>query len=395
MHYFNPDNDLALANFSTNYTPPASAIKIAEDLSVLPVWYAPEGTKVVVQNMPNQNFLYLLGKIIPTPVSFIEFTETIDFPNVEITPWGWNPALRKKLLDIGLNEKRLPSMDELKQLRHYSGRQNAVRMLREIKEMNSDFCGESTFIETHETVLKHLSTQPNDSVLKMPYSGSGKGLMWIRNGITDKQTDWCRKVIRSQGGVVVEPVLNKTIDFAMEFKIENHKTTFAGYSLFKTFTSGAYIGNYLLSDKEIENKFMQYVSIQSLIWLQTFYIKKLTEFFPNYKGCIGVDMMICETSSGYKIQPCVEINMRMNMGMVARIFYDRYVSPTSSGIFVVDYFKKSGEAYSNNKTNKEKYPLKIKEGKIESGYFPLTPVFWNTNYVAYVIIDPNITFEYE
>lgn len=393
MYYFNPDNDLALANFSTNYTPPASAIKIAEDLSVLPAWYALESAKIITNKAPNQDFLDLLKMIIPTPVSFIEFSEIVGFPNREITPWGWNPALTKKLSDIGLNEQRLPSMDELKQLRHYSGRQNAVRMLREIKEMNSDFCGESIFFENQEMVLEYLSVQKEDSVLKMPYSGSGKGLMWIRNGITDKQTDWCRKVIRSQGGIVVEPVLNKTIDFAMEFKIENHETTFAGYSLFKTLTSGAYIGNYLLSDKEIENRLKQYVSIESLIWLQKFYIKKLTEFFPNYKGCIGVDMMICETSSGYKIQPCVEINMRMNMGMVARIFYDRYISPTSSGIFVVDYLKKSGEAYSNNKTKKEKYPLKIKEGKIEFGYFPLTPVFCNTNYVAYVIIDSNITFE--
>lgn len=392
MYYFNPDNDLALANFSTNYTPPASAKKIAEDLSVLPVWYAPKDAKIVVQNTPNQDFLDLLKKIIPTSISFIELTETIDFPDTEITPWSWNPALRKKLSDIGLNEDRLPSMNNLKELRQYSGRQNAVKMLREIQELKPDFCGKSTFIETHEMVLKHLSTQTNDSVLKMPYSGSGKGLMWIRNGITDKQTDWCKKVIRSQCGIVVEPVLNKIIDFAMEFKIENNAPTFAGYSLFKTSTSGAYTGNYLLSNEEIENRLNHYVTIETLAWLKTFYIKKLTQYFPNYKGYIGVDMMICETSLGYRIQPCVEINMRMNMGMVARIFYDRYVSPTSSGIFVVDFFKKTGEAYSNNLTNIKKYPLKIEKGIIESGYIPLIPVYNNTNYVAYVIIDQNITF---
>lgn len=392
MYYFNPDNDLALANFSNNYTPPASAIKIAEDLSVLPVWYAPEGVNIIVRDIPNIDFINSLKSIISTPVSFIEFSEIALFPDTEITPWGWNPALRKKMLDMGINEDKLPSIDDLKLLRLYSGRQNAIKMLKEIQQLRSDFCGKSVFFENHEIVLKYLSTKTEDSVLKMPYSGSGKGLMWIRDGITDKQTDWCRRVIRTQGGVVSEPVLNKIIDFAMEFRIENNETSFAGYSLFKTFKSGAYAGNYLLPNEIIENRLADYVSKETLTWLKAFYIKKLIQYFPNYKGYIGVDMMICKTSSGHRIQPCVEINMRMNMGMVARVFYDKYVSITSSGIFVVDYFKKNGEAYTNNLTNFEKYPLKTENGKIESGYFPLTPVYNDTNYVAYVIIDRNITF---
>lgn len=394
MYYFNPDNDLALANFSNNYTPPASAIKIAEDLSVLPVWYAPEETNIIVRNLPNENFIHSLKSIISTPVSFIEFSEIAFYPDKEeITPWGWNPALRKKLQDMGISEYRLPSIDDLKQLRLYSGRQNAIKMLKEIQQLRSDFCGKSAFFESHEKVLEYLSAQSGDSVMKMPYSGSGKGLMWIRNsGITDKQTDWCRRVIRSQGGVVLEPALNKTVDFAMEFKIEKGEVTFAGYSLFKTFTSGAYAGNYLLTDEMIENRLADYVSKDDLIWLKTFYIKKLIQYFPNYKGYIGVDMMICKTSSGHRIQPCVEINMRMNMGMVARVFYDKYVSITSSGIFVVDFFKKQGDAYAKNRSNLEKYPQKTKNGKIESGYFPLTPVYKDTNYVAHVIIDRNITF---
>ncbi|NLX66059.1 MAG: hypothetical protein GXZ19_04695, partial [Bacteroidales bacterium] len=39
MYLFNPENDLALANFSPNYTPPASAIRLAEELAALPIWY--------------------------------------------------------------------------------------------------------------------------------------------------------------------------------------------------------------------------------------------------------------------------------------------------------------------------------------------------------------------
>ena len=63
MFLFNPDNDLALANFSSNYTPPSSALKIAEDLAVLPVWYAPDGAKVVGDSKQNSAFLSELQKL--------------------------------------------------------------------------------------------------------------------------------------------------------------------------------------------------------------------------------------------------------------------------------------------------------------------------------------------
>ena len=33
------------------------------------------------------------------------------------------------------------------------------------------------------------------------------------------------------------------------------------------------------------------------------------------------------------VHPCVEINMRMNMGVVARLFYDRFVAPGSKRMF--------------------------------------------------------------
>jgi len=52
-----------------------------------------------------------------------------------------------------------------------------------------------------------------------------------------------------------------------------------------------------------------------------------------------VDMMVCRSDkeNGYRVHPCVEINMRMNMGVVARLFYDRFVALGSKGCFAVEY----------------------------------------------------------
>lgn len=386
MYLFNPDNDLALAHFNPNYTPPASAVAIAQDLAVLPVWYAPDGIKIVAEKRGNEPFLSTLKELFSLRSSLISFSDIPLFPGEDIVPWGWNPALRKKLLGVGVPEYRLPSVTDLQRIREYSGRQCAVNMLQELKPESAVFCGESHFFTQMNALLPYLSSQTGDTVLKMPNSGSGKGLVWIKGSITDKQQDWCRQVIRKQGGVVAEPVLDRVHDFAMEFFMENGSILFAGYSLFQSAASGAYMGNFLLPDDAIEELLAEYVPLEELRRLRSFLERKLTEYFPAYNGYLGVDMMICRTSAGYRIQPCVEMNMRMNMGMVARIFYERFVESGASGRFMIGFFRKGGEALAHRRKMSTNHPLNIESGRIRNGFLSLTPVTGKTRYVAYAII---------
>ena len=41
--------------------------------------------------------------------------------------------------------------------------------------------------------------------------------------------------------------------------------------------------------------------------------------------------------------PCVEINLRMNMGVVARLIYDNYVCDGVQGRYVIEYYAKPGD----------------------------------------------------
>ena len=344
MHLFNPENDLALANFSVNYTPPASAVKIADDLAVLPAWYAPDEAKVIASTVQNEPFLSRWKESFPLRVSLVPLSSISLFPKEKIIPWGWNPALRKRLLDAGATKESLPSMEELKQLRSDSGRQNAIHILNELKAENNGFCGESYFFSAVDDLLHFLHSRHGDHVLKMPNSGSGKGLSWVKGKITDKQTDWCRRVIHEQGGLVAEPVLIKIEDFAMEFNLADNKAEFIGYSLFQSTSSGAYRGSFLMPQTDMEERLSEYTGPELLRQLRKSLAEKLSRQFPTYSGYLGVDMMVCKTNRGYQIQPCVEINLRMNMGIVAYILYDRFVKPGSTGKFTVDFFKKTGGA---------------------------------------------------
>jgi hypothetical protein len=145
----------------------------------------------------------------------------------------------------------------------------------------------------------------------------------------------------------------------------------------------------LLSDSRIEEKLSAYIPVallHRLHRLREALIEKLATCFPLYTGYAGVDMMICETAEEYRIQPCVEINLRMNMGMVARRIHDRFMEVDGQGKFTVDYFKKPEGALSFHQKMQRESPLTVENGKIVSGYLSLTSVTKTTRYIAYVVV---------
>ena len=390
LYIFNPDHDLAIADFSPNYTPPASIVKMSEDLAVLPIWYS-NGCKVIADGEENIHYYENIKRLFPIKSSIIKSDDIIHYSDANIIPWGWNPLIRNKLLSIGVSENWLPSINYLEKIRSYSNRINAVEILKELRDETDGLTGESQYFTKLDDLLKYLKSTPVNKVLKMPVSGSGRGLVWIIGEITDKQTDWCRRVIKKQGGVVAEPVLDKILDFALEFEINSGKAVFVGYSLFKTANSGAYSGNWLLPDEEIENRLSSYIPITLLHHTRKALQQKISDRFSDYEGYVGVDMMICkeiiENKIIYKFHPCVEINLRMNMGLVSHIFCNTFIDSGSEGCYSVEYFKKEASALAFHEKMQREKPLKIDNGKIISGYLTLTPVTSSTHYTAFVEVD--------
>ena len=310
----------------------------------------------------------------------------------EVLFWLWDIAVRKRLLDLGVEESELPSIEQLDKLRSCSHRSCAVELLPQL-QLGACFCGESfyltipeewkSFVESHDTCL-----------LKAPLSGSGKGLNWCKGVYTPSISGWCSRIGNQQGGVIGEPLYNKMEDFAMEFRSSgNGRFDFAGYSQFRTGGSGAYEGNLLISNAAIERNLSEYIPVEEIYKLRNRLEQELLlRFGTIYNGYLGVDMMICRfpDSPVYRIHPCVEINLRMNMGVVARHIYDRYIYPTSTGAFQINYYPSEGAAWSAHKEMEETYPLEIEQGRIRSGYLPLVPVHKKSSYRAWILISKSV-----
>ncbi|MEI3118653.1 MAG: hypothetical protein V8T12_07605 [Parabacteroides johnsonii] len=90
-----------------------------------------------------------------------------------------------------------------------------------------------------------------------------------------------------------------------------------------------------------------------------------------YTGYLGVDMLVYrrKTNGEFAIHPCIEVNMRYTMGMVALRISQKYLAPNARGDMRITYTNKPGEAYEQHCFMKKAYPLEMKDGKIKKDIF--------------------------
>lgn len=398
LYLFNPENDMALACGDPYYMPPASACRMAAELSVLAAWYASPGDGVLVDASLCGERMKAQCPLLP----LVEFVTGFSPIYNKMSPWGWNPSLLRRLREAGVDTSVCPTNEGMNRIRELSGRHTAVQMLARLRmpsslcedalsPMHSMLVGESCLLHSIGEIEEFLQSHA-DAVLKSPWSGSGRGIQYVCGGeFPAPFKGWAAHILRTQQAVVGEPLYDKVVDFAMEFFAEaGGQVRFAGYSFFETDKRGIYKENLLASDEAIENRLATYIPALLLHQLRARLEQELAAAIRgDYQGYLGVDMMICRTSAagGYAIHPCVEINLRMNMGVVARLVYDKYVYPGAEGRYAIEYYACPGEAERAHREMQLQYPLYIEHGRVKSGYLSLTPVDEATAYQAFIVVE--------
>lgn len=286
LHIFNPENDMALASGSPGYTPPANIRAYRRQHWELPrQWAAPDD--IVWDGEENLAHLFRDAAVAP-----------------EICPWGWSPALVHELELAGVPRHFMPDREHLEKLRLLSSRYSTVQVQCALG-LDAACC------RSLADVLACLS-QWNDVIMKSPWSSSGKGLMQTDN---PNWQGWVARVLRQQGCVVVERLLERKQDFAMEFWMNGGRAEYLGLNVFLTDAHGHFVENIVGTEQEKESFVSSLLTdSQSLVGIRQWYLEHLPQIAPWYEGPVGVDMLV--TSDG-SLHPCIEINWRMTMGMAA------------------------------------------------------------------------------
>lgn len=386
LHLFNPDTDMALADGRANYLPPSSAHQMALDLAILPMWYATSGDGILAASAYNDVFFQQMKVLFNKDIFLVTEPEVCEYDNITPIPWGWNASVRRYLYQKGVPLIALPSDDELKRWRMMASRERIAECLAELLHMPS-CCGESVNLYNLKDCQNYVDNHGH-AVLKAPWSGSGRGLLWCERGYTQTVAGWCSNVLCRQGCVVAAPVYDKVEDFAMEFQSDGHgNIRFVGYSLFQTNARGAYRGNILLSNSDFEKWMAQYISVKTLLQIRVAVQNVLAKLCASYIGFLGVDMMVCRAEK-FLVHPCVEINLRMNMGIIACQLYKNLLAPATTGRFYIEYYSSSESLYESHMQDEMAAPLVVKNSRVVSGYLSLVPVTPLSHYRAYIKVNP-------
>lgn len=417
---FNPEHDLALANGDRHFIAPRNIREMAHDLADI------------------------MEAILPSSDSESSFISPL--ASAHPVPWGWDPAVVEQFKRMGITAQELPTDDALAALSRRSERITAHQILCNFRKAHTDnaFVGESIVARTFDEIAD-FAERHQHILLKAPLSGSGKGLRHVNKeglplspsgGGTPESSEqsgggmlslssslkkvesWANALIRRHGYLTAEPYYNKVQDFAMEFIADATGCHFIGYSYFITDEHGRYIASRLMSDAKAEDLLCTYVPRKALHKIRQWMILHHTDIIPSewdttrHPLPFGIDMMIVRESkqstvnsqqstvnhpdsnsefriqnSKFTIHPCVEINLRMNMGIIAHEIYRHLLTPDTEGTFRIARFPDNASLRAFHDEQTSLHPTIYLDNRLASGYKAITPINTGTTHLAYILCE--------
>ena len=324
IHWWNLSHDVQLAVGHGVYNANAAVKSLEKDLQPLALWCAEDGDAIVIDA---ERLALCRDWQMECWKPTVQWRTAEKFPHAEISPWGWNRDLVRRVMFYSGNKAAmraiLPSASRLDAVRSLSSRQFSVKVLSAIRShmKGCSLVGDSCFCQDMNELTSVRNQWGNMIVMKAPWSSSGRGLRMVRGEWTDELSRWAEMLMERQGGVEVEPYYAKMSDWALEFVVDSSgKVTCTGLSRFHTSVRGEYRGSRVAGQHMLRSEWGQFLSEKLLDEVTETLCNVLSdELSGHYVGPVGVDMIICDDKlrKTCMLHPCIEVNLRKTMGQLA------------------------------------------------------------------------------
>ncbi len=402
IYLFNPTCDFAIGNGTVSWKPNQRLQQMESDLATLPMFFAKPGDYVFVNKIPSKTFINSfksLGFELPNFITInqaLNDNNFLNLPKGSLYPWGWSPATHHLLKPLkktcSFTFLSQPNSEWHSSLKEMYSKKAVIELLNKLlaSEIHEYLLPTNYIPEVCSSIseIEKLYKKWGKLMVKAPWSSSGRGLqpvskipihLSIKNRILG--------IIKDQGYVMVEPLLDKLLDLAFLFKVENKKIIYLGIQYFFTDSKGQYRGNYLnglpVGTNQAKLSFLEKIN-EKLIpkLLETLQNNPLVN---NYSGNLGIDALLYTENNQFKIHPCLEINLRFPMSLIAQRV-ERFVAPNKKGVYKTFIDQELSFAQFTSEMNKKHPPL-YKDNKLSQGFFPLTDIENSAKFGAYLLVD--------
>jgi hypothetical protein len=365
------------------FTPAKHQAMLAEDLANLPQFLCEPGDIVLLAKRPAAGLLDFLTQAGFQPPEFVELKEGRPAPDdnlcqrkiVSLRPWAWGPDsidLFKPLFARGVSEVRIASQcfnDEIARLyskgwsagflrkvlarwhkRHEASPSGAEAHRPGTAAVEPWLCSAqevgavvNTLEEALGAVAAIRSRGHHRVVVKEAHGVAGHNAIRLwEPQMSRAQQQWLAHALRHGHQLVVEPWLERELDFSVQMEMEPGGLKVCGYTGLVTDRRGQFLANWAEGDYSrcLPAKVAFLFSAQPEIsrHLQCLYgeIFSLLEAElqrVRFGGPVSIDALVYRTPQGdCRLKPVVEINPRYTMGRLT-LELMKHSCPGSCGLF--------------------------------------------------------------
>jgi uncharacterized ferritin-like protein (DUF455 family) len=378
VYVFNPLAEARLAG-GKGFSPNKHQAQLTRDLTCLPMFLCRQDDIVLVERKPSVHFLSGLKEAGFTLPEFVEISQSAGLTQRKIgalRPWAWGPDSVELFLPLFANlteqKRSAPECFNECLAALYSKAWSAGflrNFLRSRRREEAEFfrqsppphvggynvpwlCSETEIgvaVNSVPAALAAIATIRQHGhhkiVLKESISVAGSNaLRLFEPELLDSQRRWMENVITSGREIVVEPWLDRVLDFSAQLEMTAAGLKLCGYTGLLNDARGQFQGNW--AEPKFDKSFPAAVLTSLQVTpragneIQVFFnalFKSLEVELRavGFLGPLGIDAFVYREADGaVKLKPVVEINPRYTMGRVT-VELMKHVCPGSYGLFRV------------------------------------------------------------
>lgn len=297
---------------------------IQDALSILPIFLCVRDDIVVVPSMPSTVLLEKISALgFPIPELSVGWS-SISTRNIQgIIPWGKSPQY-----PVGESWTQ-------NDRNHYTKSYGSLCLKDFVTQYSHPLINPNEPIgiscTTIQEVQQAIAKWSCPVVIKADLGASGRNTIRHMGAWEQGQLKWVHRILRQQGCCVIEPMLERIIDFSMQITIdETMKIRQQGPIRQFTTPQGQYLGHWLGPvhkglPKDIIRMLYQHDWKKMLAHMSNFVGLRLAQ--EGHRGVVGIDCFLYRQDQEIFIRPIVEINPRYTMGHIAQALRKRCAAP--------------------------------------------------------------------